>query len=475
MTDSNLRAHVTFCARGDRGLVVYGSQAESKLVDYVAGNLPARAGDFQVLVNYNLPVRGSGSTGVLEIDALVIDRYGVFVLEVKDWKGPIDAYADRWVQGERPLRDNPFVGVEHKARVLHGTWFGRGRPMAELGRVPVVGLVVLAQGKRLFHNHANIPDRCVVGIDHELLAILAPPGGPSGSAEVLSDEQIALIKKTLYQQHEPGTAIIVGDYRIVKKLSPGDLFEAFEALNIHVPTMRVRIKRYALPSLKDATEEEVEEFKRGTVAWSRMGNHPNILQTLSFFPDSDSPNVFYEVTELPRGRRLDEIMHDTHQALSLSRQIAYLKPLCAALMHAHHRGIYHRNLGPETVYVTEDRVVKLADFDFAKVVGQPTISRPGEVLVESPTSAPEAAFAPSQAREPADIYSLGALWYFLALLPEKSTKIDRRQIDRLNLPPATRQLMTEMLRSAPDDRPQAVKVVVDQLQEILDASKESKK
>ena len=57
-----------------------------------------------------------------------------------------------------------------------------------------------------------------------------------------------------------------------------------------------------------------------------MGGHENILNTVNFFPDSDRPDVFYEVTELIRGDRLDEIIAQCNRPVSLEQQLDYLDP-----------------------------------------------------------------------------------------------------------------------------------------------------
>jgi serine/threonine protein kinase len=175
--------------------------------------------------------------------------------------------------------------------------------------------------------------------------------------------------------------------------------------------------------------------------------------------------VFYEVTELTRGKRLDEIIAKRNKPLSLGEQLDYVEPLCDALIHAHKRKVYHRNLSPETVFVTEGEV-KLADFDFAKILGENTIVRPGQDFVNTPMTAPEMLVNPSAASPAADIYSLGALWYFLARLPEKNPALTPERIDALKLLPRAHTLMKKLLMKAIKSRPQSAEEVLDQLKMI---------
>jgi hypothetical protein len=465
--EDKLQRHVTFCAQGQGTVFQSGRQAELDTVQLLVDNLNTRSvGDYRILVNYNMPLRGRGSIGTLESDLVVINRFGVFVLEVKDWRGVIDAYDSHWLQSHRHEHDNVFVSINDKARSLHSSWFKkRGGKLSDLGKVSVLGLIVLARGKRSFFNHSNFDDRVVINLDPVSLQEAVGFSLVQGLGNrVLADEEILRIRDALYEEHEETRDVLIGDYRIVGELSPGDLFEAFEAVNVNIETQRVRIKRYRLDNISGISENTIDQFKRSAEAVSMMGYHPNILHTVNFFPDPNRPDVFYEVTEfIMKGDRLDEIMAQCNEHLALGKQLDYIESLGVALMHAHEHNVYHRNLNPETVFVTGDDVVKLADFDFAKILGKHTITRPGQVLVDTPMTAPELSLNPSAASPASDIYSLGALWYFLASLPEKESKLTPERIDDLELPREARELMKTMLTKAVKRRPQRVECVLEQL------------
>jgi len=99
--------------------------------------------DSVVLVNYYLPK----PPGTLEIDLVVINRNGVYLLEVKHWTGTIEADGVHWRHQSGELRDSPIVNIEYKARMMHSFLQSRG-----WGHVSVVGLVVLSKGKGAFRS-----------------------------------------------------------------------------------------------------------------------------------------------------------------------------------------------------------------------------------------------------------------------------------------------------------------------------------
>src|SRR6266496_891732 len=139
--------YVTECPKGDV-LFRDGDQAEKDVVRYLLDHLtPQSVGEYRILMNYHMPVRSSGPAQTQEIDIVLINKFGIYLLEVKDRRGKIVAYDSTWLQDGRDMRGNPLLAIESKARVFKSHWFDR---TTDLHMVFVKGLVVLARGKELF-------------------------------------------------------------------------------------------------------------------------------------------------------------------------------------------------------------------------------------------------------------------------------------------------------------------------------------
>lgn len=99
--------------------------------------------------------------------------------------------------------------------------------------------------------------------------------------------------------------------------------------------------------------------------------------------------------------------------LSLALILDVIAPLCEALDLAHAAKIIHRDLKPDNVMVVlraDSYDPKLLDFGIAKLLNEPSVTRPGAVLGTIEYTAPE------QAREGpidhrCDVYSLGLMVY----------------------------------------------------------------
>ena len=94
-------------------------------------------------------------------------------------------------------------------------------------------------------------------------------------------------------------------------------------------------------------------------------------------------------------------------ALDLTRALDYTCQICNAVDHAHRQGVIHRDLRPGNVLVTEQGLVKVADFGTSRFL---EIAAHGTTVIGSPPyMAPEqfhgkAVFA-------SDLYSLGVTMY----------------------------------------------------------------
>jgi hypothetical protein len=95
-------------------------EGETLTVNYLRHHLPGGT----LLVNYHLP----DGSGTLEIDVVVINRNGVYLLEVKHWLGAIEADQLTWRHSSGDLRPRPIPIIEQKAKITHGFLASRGAP-----------------------------------------------------------------------------------------------------------------------------------------------------------------------------------------------------------------------------------------------------------------------------------------------------------------------------------------------------------
>ena len=201
---------------------------------------------------------------------------------------------------------------------------------------------------------------------------------------------------------EMASRVLSGRYELLEKIGDGGMAVVYKGKD-KLLNRFVAIKILRPEFTKDATF--VENFKRESQAAAGL-SHPNIV---GVYDVGREGNINYIVMELIEGDTLNKIIEreapmDYRKVIDISKQVAQ------ALRIAHKNKIIHRDVKPHNIMITEDGVVKLADFGIARAVNDATLST-GSKIVGSVHY-----FSPEQARgnyvdERSDIYSLGIVMY----------------------------------------------------------------
>ena len=207
----------------------------------------------------------------------------------------------------------------------------------------------------------------------------------------------------------PGARL--GPYEIVGHLGSGGMGTVYRA---HDARLRRDVALKVIsPSL--LRPDFVERFEREARAAAAL-NHPNIL---AVFDVSIGGAIPYVVSELLEGEslraRLDRGPVPYRRALEYAIQIAQ------ALAAAHAKRIYHRDVKPGNIFLTDDGRVKLLDFGLAKLpppgsqdLSQlsttPDLSHPGRAIGTAAYMSPEQVLG-QEVDHRSDIFALGSVLY----------------------------------------------------------------
>ncbi len=205
--------------------------------------------------------------------------------------------------------------------------------------------------------------------------------------------------------------VIADRYRVVRKLGEGGMGEVFEATHIYLD------KAFALKLLRPeitANPEAVVRFHQEARSAASIG-HDNIVNVEDFgrLPDGS----VYLAMELLRGRSLAERLR-VEPPLSTEECLGFALQVCEGLAAAHAKGIVHRDMKPENVFLTEKQglvICKILDFGIAKVTGEgsSSLTRTGAIFGTPHYMSPEQALGKSLDHR-ADIYSLGVILFEMA-------------------------------------------------------------
>jgi WD40 repeat protein len=206
---------------------------------------------------------------------------------------------------------------------------------------------------------------------------------------------------------------LLGPYEILDPLGAGGMGEVYRA---HDPRLGREVAVKVLPEEVARDPERLSRFEREGRAVAAL-NHPNIL---TVFDVGTHGGVPYVVTELLEGETLRELL--ARRAPTQRQVLFFLAQAAHGLEAAHAKGIVHRDVKPENLFVTVDGRVKLLDFGLAKQLDRLT-SGSAEVTASSPTGAGQvlgtvAYMSPEQVRglpvdHRTDLFSFGVVAYEL--------------------------------------------------------------
>ncbi|MGH8724308.1 MAG: serine/threonine-protein kinase [Burkholderiales bacterium] len=145
--------------------------------------------------------------------------------------------------------------------------------------------------------------------------------------------------------------------------------------------------------------------------------HPNIVEIYDY-GHTRQGRVYYAMEYLD-GFDLQQLVAAGGPAPA-ARAIHLLRQLCAGLAEAHANGLVHRDIKPQNLMVcvrgTEHDVLKILDFGLVKNLTAPDtrdLTRDARILGTPLYMAPERFRSPGDVDARADIYSVGALAFFL--------------------------------------------------------------
>ncbi len=206
---------------------------------------------------------------------------------------------------------------------------------------------------------------------------------------------------------------IGGRYLVRRKVGQGGMGVVYEADHIALD------KRVAVKFLLDkfTTDREVlARFHREARTASRIG-HENIID-ITDIGETDSDHRSFIVMEYLEGRDLGAELQESG-ALTPRRAVHIISQVLRGLAAAHDKGIVHRDMKPENVFLTNREemrdFVKIMDFGISKIIdahdSKVRLTETGAVVGTPIYMAPEQARAEQSIDHRADIYAAGVMFY----------------------------------------------------------------
>ena len=189
-------------------------------------------------------------------------------------------------------------------------------------------------------------------------------------------------------------------------------------------------------------------------------NHPNIVRVIDFFEENGTA---YLVMDYCQGVNLAEYMEQQGGILSEQAVMNFIMPILEGLQELHNRGVLHRDIKPQNIYVTHDGRPILLDFGAAKQ----TLDEHSHslALMATPGFAAYEQYQIQGKQGPwTDIYSCAATMYYMLSKMVPADAIERMAQDTFSFPlelenkisPEMRNAIVKGMAVLPENRVQSV-------------------
>jgi serine/threonine-protein kinase len=226
-------------------------------------------------------------------------------------------------------------------------------------------------------------------------------------------------------------------------------------------------------------------FEREVRATAKL-SHWNSIDIYDYGRTADG--TFYYVMEFLPGHNVGELVEE-YGPLPAPRLVYLMDQVCSALNEAHGMGLVHRDIKPANIFCAYRGgvfdVAKLLDFGLAKpsveINGEMQLTMEGTVTGSPLFMSPEQARGEEQIDPRSDIYSLGAVMYYLLsgqppfiadnplkviIAQASENAIPLRQLNP-DLPEELEEIVMRCLEKDPDDRFQDVLALQHALRELV--------
>jgi len=199
--------------------------------------------------------------------------------------------------------------------------------------------------------------------------------------------------------------ILSNQYEIIEKIGAGGMSIVYKARCKKLQRY-VAVKVLRSEFVKD--EAFVNSFRAEALSAASL-SHPNIV---GIYDVGQDQGYHYIIMEYVEGKTLKELI-ETKAPYDNQTVLKYGMEIISAIRHAHIKRIIHRDIKPQNILITSDKILKVTDFGIARAVDSSTLVSTGSAIGSVHY------FSPEQARgkyvdETSDIYSCGIVLFELA-------------------------------------------------------------
>lgn len=198
--------------------------------------------------------------------------------------------------------------------------------------------------------------------------------------------------------------IISDRFEVIEQLGFGGMGAVYKVKDL---LMRGQLKalKVMLPSLVRNRETRERFISEAEIAQSLR--HEGIATVYDIGKHKD---FLFLTMELLEGTSLDRYLKSRGGRVDFPEAVGLVLKICEGLSYAHKKGVIHRDIKPQNIFVLPDGRVKLLDFGLAKLLSPGRLTRSSIGLGTAYYMSPEQSMG-REVDERSDIFSLGVVFY----------------------------------------------------------------
>lgn len=413
---------------------------ELEALEFVRSHFPAHE-PYRAWSNFEF-IALDGS--INEVDLLVFTSVGFFLIEIKSRPGFLSGDAGTWTwktDGKFVTMDNPIFAADLKAKKL--------KSLLQQQKIAKRNVAVPFMDALIFCSDPNL--QCTLSgtaASHICLRDRKPSpngeGGRRGIIAAIKNRECEGLKSRVFGDFNTPTSKMisqalklagirqsqrhrkVGDYQLESLIGEGRGYQDWSASHVLLQNSKRRIRIYNIRTSASPEEQQTLERAARREAELLEGlQHPGVLKREGYTPHELGPALVFEYD--PQAVRLDHYVSQHADSLSASDRCRLLREIAEVMRYAHERQTYHRGLAPQSILVNPTSSlsqVKLFNWQSGYRGQQDDVSVSRLVsatshldrLVDDAVSAyiaPEALRNEESQGEKQDLFSLGAIAYYL--------------------------------------------------------------
>lgn len=387
------------------------NDGERRLLTYLEVHLPE---DYVLIPNIEISSTNprNSRTQTWEYDLILIAPHAIYNIENKDWKGRIEGNDDYWYHNDNQ-KNNPLKTGRQKTAILSSKLKENN---STFGKAWVQNLVTLSYNNFTKPYITGEAAKLTFELNERLIKFLTDPYQIGKIKNDIKDIQTQVVNYLAGAQSKkaPDQKKEIQGYEIIEVLNQETNFTEWLVKPKGVTSpVRKKIKEYALHvsglgPIELIRREEI--IKNQYKALSKLSACPFILNVE--FKVDDENHLFYEISDfLDENSLRSEAKHKT---FAFHEKIAIVKNVMSALKVAHEANIFHRDVNPENIYMSNGYAY-LGNFGKSYFTDH---NDEGYTVMATITEHNATPYHPleltiGEASRSSDLYSLGVLIYWL--------------------------------------------------------------